>query len=205
MIAPLRPTNQPTPPTPPPLLLDGTSSEQRRNFSATSIFMAYGFGRQHLWVDLPSKWGLTKAMLNKSRIGINLIWLQVVFIAQQKACSLKKVENYHSTMKKKTCQPASGMRCSCQLKSSQFIYVIQILNVKPPDNSGSTGKHNHWTNPLLQVSPAMASAGPSEDRDRPGDANKGWSYQRKTGAPYTLNVLARNVRMIDKIIPPAIS
>lgn len=45
--------------------------------------------------------GLRKAMLNKSRIGIWLIWLQVVFVAQQQACSLKKVANYRPTMKRK--------------------------------------------------------------------------------------------------------
>lgn len=73
---------------------------------------------------------------------------------------------------------------------------------QPPDNSGSTGRHNYWTNPLvwyhlqglLQVQVKIAID--LVMQTRVGAAKE------QTVAPYTPNVLARNVRMIDRIIPP---
>lgn len=118
-----------------------------------------------LWVDLPSVWGLTKAMLNKSRIGIWLIWLQVVFVAQQQACILKKVENYHSTMKKKNFPTqASGMRCSCQLNQVNSRYHINpqchnLLTIQMPLADTIIGQtHFCWYHlqGLLQVQVKIA-------------------------------------------------
>lgn len=80
--------------------------------------------------------------------------------------------------KKKLSNPGLWNALLLPTESSQFKISYKSSMSQPPDNSDATGRHNHWTNPLLLVSPARASAGPSEDRDRPGDANKGWSYPK---------------------------
>lgn len=165
MMAPLRPTNQPTPPSSPTSLgwhLLGTTAQLLRHVNLHGLEL-----RSPTSPGWSSKCrGLTNAKLNKSRIEVWLIWLQVGFVAQQQACSLKKVENYHSTMKKKTFQPASGMRCSFQLNevNSRYHINLQCHNLL----TAQIWQTQSLDKPTGVVLPAGASAGPSEDRDRPG-------------------------------------
>ena len=140
--------------------------------------------------------------MNKSRIGIWLIWLQVVFIAQQQACSLKKVANYHSTMKRKNFPAGLWNALLLPTESSQFKISYKSSMSPPPDSSDSTGHHNHWTNPLvwyylqglLQVQVKIAID--------LGMQTRVGAAKEKRGPPILRMCVLGILRMIDRIIPP---